>query len=215
MSLINQFIPVFQYIKNLTPLLSEDLDKTFVELEKEVTGMLVELGSAEHSSRQNSDALFAVCALLDEVVLDSQWKHRDEWANLPLQQKYFNTRNAGTEFFQRLDHLNENDSADQDVREIYLYALVGGFSGRYLESGEQSFKKEIIQTNYALISKDISNGLFSPIIPEPLDSAVFQVNRKKQKELAAIIAPIVIVLFIYLFFRNDLINSVSDVLSQF
>lgn len=196
-------------------LLSEEFDKTFVELEKEVTDMLAETGSADHSSRQNADALFAVCALLDEVVLDSQWKHRDEWAKSPLQKKYFDTRNAGTEFYQRLDQLNENDSADQDVREIYLYALVEGFSGRYFETGEQSFKKEIIQANYVLISKDINNGLFSPKIPESLDSGFTQVNRKKQKELAAIIGPIAVVLFIYLFFRNDLINSVSEILTQF
>ena len=215
MSLIDKFIPVFLNIKNLSLLLSEDLDKTFVELEKEVTGMLADLTSADHSSQQNEDALFAICALLDEMVLDSQWKHRDEWASSPLQKKYFDTQNAGTEFYQRLDQLNENDSADQDVREVYLYALVEGFSGCYFETGEQSFKQEIIQANYALISKDINNGLFSPKVPEPIDSGVIQVNRKKQKELAAIIGPITIVLLTYLFFRNDLINSVSEILSQF
>jgi type VI secretion system protein ImpK len=215
MSLVDKFIPVFQNIKNLPLLLSEDLDKTFVELEKEVTGMLADLSSAEHSSQQNEDALFAICALLDEMVLDSQWKHRDEWASSPLQKKYFDTQNAGTEFYQRLDQLNENDSADQDVREVYLYALVEGFSGCYFETGEQSFKQKIIQANYSLISKDINNDLFSPKVPELMDSGVIQVNRKNQKELAAIIGPITIVLLTYLFFRNDLINSVSEILSQF
>ena len=215
MTLIDKFIPIFENIKKLSFLLSEDFDKTFLELEQETSEMLLSVSLVKYSTQQNADALFAVCALIDELILDSQWKYKDMWAKSPLQKKYFDTSNAGAEFYKRLDRLNESDPKDQDVREVYLYALVQGFSGCYFESGEHSLKQEIIHVNYALISKDITNSLFSPKVPEPINHGIKQVNRKKQKELAAVVAPIAIVLFTYLILRNDLINSVSQVLSQF
>ena len=214
MTLIDQFIPKFQTIKNFAAMLGEEYDKTFVELEQEMDDMLALDENTEYSSKRNADALFAVCALIDELILDSQWEHKDQWAASPLQKKYFDTNNAGTEFYQRLDQLNENDRKDQDVREIYLYALVQGFSGRYFEAGEQSLRQEIIRANHNLLSTDLTSALFSPQIPESSKNSVKQVNRKRQKEWAATVGPIMVVLLAYLLLRNDVLNSISEVLSQ-
>ena len=214
MTLIDQFIPKFQTIKNLASMLGEDCDKTFAELEQEMVDILTLDENTEYSSKQNADALFAICALIDELILDSQWEHKDEWAPSPLQKKYFDTNNAGIEFYQRLDQLNENDRKDQDVREIYLYALVQGFSGPYFDAGEQSLRQEIIRANYALLSTDLISDLFSPQIPESSRNSIKQVNRKRQKEWAATVGPIMVVLLAYLLLRNDVLNSISEVLSQ-
>ena len=43
-------------------------------------------------------SLFPVAALIDELVLTSEWPEKSEWKNASLQRHYFNTTSAGTEF---------------------------------------------------------------------------------------------------------------------
>jgi len=214
MNLIDKFIPLFQTIASIEILLAEDSDKSFLDLDQEMNALLSSVSVSEYSASQNSDALFAACALIDELILGSQWKCKDQWARSPLQKRYFDTNNAGTEFYQKLDQLNPSDPKDQDVREVYLYALVAGFSGCYFEAGEESLKQDIIQSNYALLSKSVTTSPFSPEVPERLNNGSKQINRKRQKELAVIAGPILFVVLTYLALRNDLINTVSQVLNQ-
>ena len=214
MNLIDKFIPLFQTIGSVEILLAEDSDKSFLDLEQEMNALLSSVSVSEYSVSQNADAMFAACALIDELILGSQWKCKDEWARSPLQKRHFDTNNAGTEFYQRLDQLNPSDPKDQHVREVYLYALVAGFSGCYFEAGEESLKQDIIQSNYALLSTSVTTSPFSQEVPERLNNGSKQVNRKRQKELAVMAGPILFVVITYLALRNDLINTVSQVLNQ-
>jgi type VI secretion system protein ImpK len=214
MRLIDNYIPVFQGLKELHQELSDTLDKSLIGVKEDLNALLSKVNCASYSKQQNQNALFAVCALIDEMILASDWKHRDEWANEPFQKTYFDTQKAGMQFYERLDGLNENDDKEQDVREVFLYALVQGFSGCYFESGEQSVKQEIIQANYALLSKNIDSHLFSPEIPNREINNGSQVSRKKQKELLLVLVPIAAVLLTYFLLRSDLVESVSQILSQ-
>jgi len=75
------------------------------------------------------DACFAVVAWADETILThSTWKHHNQWNTFQLQLEYYDTRNAGEEFFERLDKLR---SEQKEVREVYYLCLGLGFSGRY------------------------------------------------------------------------------------
>ncbi len=61
------------------------------------------------------DAGFAVVAWADETILKhTAWKYHHEWNTYPLQLEYYQTRNAGEEFFERLEQLG---AAQQAVRE--------------------------------------------------------------------------------------------------
>jgi hypothetical protein len=52
-----------------------------------------------------NDALFAVCAFVDEAFLSVTWAGRDEWAASSLQWENFQENNAGELFYTRLYHL--------------------------------------------------------------------------------------------------------------
>ena len=68
------------------------------------------------------DAGFAVVAWADEMVLKhTTWKHHHDWNTHPLQLEYYQTRNAGEEFFERLNQLG---AAQQAVREVYYLSLI-------------------------------------------------------------------------------------------
>jgi len=214
MTLIDKFIPVFQVIQNLPKKMSSDSESTLIEVQQQFITLFSNVECSSYSKRQNQDALFSVCALIDELILDSEWKNRSEWAKSPLQKRYFDTHKAGTQFYERLDALDENNLKDQDVREVFLYSLVQGFCGCYFESGEVSIRNEIIQANYALLSKEIETSLFSPQIPPRDVNEITRGSRKKQKELLTMLGPIVAILLTYLLLRNDLLEIIYQILSQ-
>ena len=80
----------------------------------------------EFRPAEREAALFAVCAWIDEALLMSQWKEKEQWRASPLQVAYFDTWNGGEEFFSRLAALDERE--DQ-AREVYYYCLALGFKG--------------------------------------------------------------------------------------
>jgi type IV/VI secretion system ImpK/VasF family protein len=84
------------------------------------------------------DAGFAVVAWADETILKhTTWKYHHEWNTYPLQLEYYQTRNAGEEFFERLEQLG---AAQQAVREVYYLCLALDFSGQYFLGLEDELK---------------------------------------------------------------------------
>ncbi len=93
------------------------------------------------------DACFAVVAWADETILKhSTWKHHNQWNAFPLQLEYYDTRNAGEEFFEHLDKLR---SEQKEVREVYYLCLGLGFSGRYFLGLEDELKLNQIRHDQA------------------------------------------------------------------
>ena len=73
-------------------------------------------------------ALFAVVAWIDELAMTHTWAGTSAWRIAPLQRHYFSTTRAGTEFFERLEALPDENI---EVREVYALMLLAGFNGRY------------------------------------------------------------------------------------
>ncbi len=84
------------------------------------------------------DAAFAVVAWADETILKhTTWKYHHQWNTYPLQLEYYQTRNAGEEFF---EHLEQLGATQQAIREVYYLCLALGFSGQYFLSLEDELK---------------------------------------------------------------------------
>jgi type VI protein secretion system component VasF len=67
------------------------------------------------SAQEFLDARFAVCAWMDEAVLGSSWSGRDLWLHQPLQRVFYDTVNAGEEYFARLGALLREAGIDPDA----------------------------------------------------------------------------------------------------
>tara|TARA_B100000965_G_scaffold398433_1_gene416550 strand:+ start:1070 stop:1852 length:783 start_codon:yes stop_codon:yes gene_type:complete len=76
---------------------------------------------------------YALVALLDEIILSSNWELKGEWMTRPLQMQYFNSFSAGEEFFTKLDELRADvaNPAKVDVLEVYYLTLCMGFKGKH------------------------------------------------------------------------------------
>jgi type VI secretion system protein ImpK len=77
-------------------------------------------------------AKYAVCALLDETILNSAAPGgaKDAWLTEPLQMRYFGENTAGEGFYTRLEALRRTPGA-QSVLEVYSVCLALGFEGRH------------------------------------------------------------------------------------
>jgi type VI secretion system protein ImpK len=214
MRIIDAFVPVFEYVENLTHELVDESNKTVDDVHNELKHLLKITSKLPFSSEIIDLALFGIYAFIDEKILESNWNKREEWSKKPLQQIHFDTNNAGDIFFSKLDELNDNNDDEQQIREVYLYCLVQGFSGCYFDLGEQSFLQELIQKNHILLSKN-TKSLFleSADIPAPVN---FQDKYfiDQFKENMYFWAPIFLILVTYFALRNDLLGALSSVLNQ-
>ena len=100
---------------------------------------------ADINERDVKLAKFALVAFIDEIVINSNLKQKDIWANENLQGEMLHTQNAGEEFFVNVDVLLESLSDNSEIIELYYLCLELGFKGKFNLSendGElDSFKK--------------------------------------------------------------------------
>jgi type VI secretion system protein ImpK len=98
-------------------------------------------GIARQYSRDTlNEARYAVVAFLDEMILQSGWEQKSQWAASPLQYHYFQTQVAGEEFFRRLKDLRQAHPVNADLLEVFQVCLGLGFEGKYKLEGREKVK---------------------------------------------------------------------------
>jgi type VI secretion system protein ImpK len=80
-------------------------------------------------------AKFAFCALIDEIILMSKLRIRDDWERNPLQLEMFGEHMAGEKFFDSLEKLRGEGVRRVQVLEVFHMCLLLGFQGRYILEG--------------------------------------------------------------------------------
>ena len=95
-------------------------------------------------------AKFPVVSLVDEMLQTSNWAEKSAWSKNPLHRIYFNTTNAGAEFYNRLNVLNKF-GPDRDIREVYALCLGLGFRGKYFRGEDRKQYEEIKAFNLSLL----------------------------------------------------------------
>lgn len=154
-----------------------------------------------------NDGLFPVCAWIDEIIFCSDWPDKDKWTQSPLQLNFFNTTNAGEEFFTRLENLNTNDV---EIRKIYDYCLALGFRGRYYNPEDTEKLNEIMRSNLALISDNVDMKYPEICFPDAYSKTAIPQKRKQRMSgntlytIFGIILPVVLFMVLYLFYSNNL-----------
>lgn len=185
--------------------LQGEFQPSYEQVRRDIAALLEEQKAAAKRQgmldRDYQDACFAVVAWADETILrHSTWKHHHEWSALPLQLEYFQTRNAGEEFFERLERVRPEQ---KEVREAYYLCLGLGFSGRYFLGVEDELKLNQIRheqaQHMALPEEDVQDiEKFTPqpyAVPTP---AYGQVKRPWTDLLPRIGLPLLLVMPIVL-----------------
>jgi type VI secretion system protein ImpK len=163
-------------------------------------------------------ARFAVCAWVDETILASAWKEKERWQREQLQRLYYNTFDAGEEFFDRLNNLGLHQ---RDVREIYYLCMAMGFMGRYIHQGDEYLLSQVKASNLKILLGS-SLGmpslermeLFSEAYPPETDKARVPVRMGRRFQLRgltlfAIITPMVLYAVLFVIYRFVL-NGITE-----
>ena len=105
------------------------------QLRKEIQLLLEDLerqaGRHGHPEEDVKAARYAICSLIDEMILNSRWEFKDQWADRPLQLEYFGEHMAGERFFDLLDRIRKKGARKADPLEVFCMSLILGFQGKY------------------------------------------------------------------------------------
>ena len=130
MKIIECFSPLMAYTLHF----KENIQDPIFSIDKLIEDykLLIEKAKKEFyafEEKGNFDEfLYPLIAWIDETILISDFKDKKLWRKYLLQKTFFNTTNAGYDFFTKIKLLPNEDF---ELRVIYLYCLFLGFKGRY------------------------------------------------------------------------------------
>ena len=152
-------------------------------------------------------ARFAVCAWVDEAILNSAWKEKAQWQKEQLQRVYYRTTEAGEEFFERL---NTVGLQQRGVREVYYLCLALGFMGRHCHPGDEFLLGQLKASNLKLLlgtSVGIPSLEREQLFPDAYPVERFEVAPRERRfrfsitTVACLAAPVVLFGLLYLIYR--------------
>lgn len=154
-------------------------------------------------------ARYALCATLDDIILNTPWGQQFGWSKKTLQGTFFRKEWAGDEFFKLLDKLLADPANHRDLLELMYICLALGFKGGYRlydRQGELEQRRErLYRALHGLRSEN--EPALSPHWRGVTDQRNPVMRHVPLWVLAALAA--VLLLAIYLFF-NLRLNAQSD-----
>lgn len=134
---------------------------TFVEFDRRLGDFLARFERNARQLGKDAEAIalskYAFCALMDEVILASDFPLREEWERSPLQLRLFGDHLAGERFFDKLELLRLDPVRSLETLEVFHICLLLGFSGKYLLEGPEK-----LQFLVARVGQEITNARGGP-----------------------------------------------------
>ena len=163
-------------------------------------------------------ARFAVCAWVDEAILSSSWAQKNLWQKEQLQRVFYRTTDAGEEFFEKLNALGLHQ---REVREVYYLCLALGFTGRFINPGDQTLLEQLKSSNLKILmgrSVGLPSLESTELFPEgyPLETGVRAQQKGKWQfpvlTAVALAGPIVFFGLLYFIYRFTLSGMAENIL---
>jgi len=229
MRLVNCFIPFFALLQQFQRQPGGDAATLSAQLDAAIADARRNAQDADHAAADVDDALFAVCAWADEILIAANWSGAALWQRTLLQRRYFNISNAGVAFFTRLENLGPQRLP---VREVYYLCLGMGFAGRYGYDRNQKALTDIKSANLELLLQgddglpgeagrlmfpDGYGAALSTLSPEPgapRKSVVRRGWKLSTLTLGALMVPVGVLLVLYGIYHENVSQLVNAILPQ-
>lgn len=159
------------------------------------------------------DIGYVLAALGDEIVLSMDAEIRDYWLPRMLQLKYFNENIAGEGVFQRIDALL-GDTRRAEVLQIYYYALLFGFQGRYRVRGGELELANVTERVAGALQRAgiVREAELSPSGERPRDGG--SKIRRTLPLIAASVAVLVIAIGVYVGLKVNVGGKADSLIDQ-
>lgn len=156
-------------------------------------------------------AKYAFCALMDEIVLSSEFVIREEWERAPLQLRLFGEHLAGEAFFDRLETLRLNPEANIEALEVFYACLLLGFQGKYLLEGEEKLNYLTQRIGQEITHVRGGKASFAPHWKLPQRFQQYVKNELPLWLYFALLAVVAVVIFLaYTLLLGNKVESVVD-----
>ncbi|MFP5516893.1 MAG: type VI secretion system protein TssL, long form [Alphaproteobacteria bacterium] len=155
-------------------------------------------------------AHYALCALIDDIVLNSQWGSQSSWTRQNVTSMFHKNVVGGDQFYERLASARQDPGKYGDLLELMYLCLSLGFRGRYRVAGRQD-------SEHARIREDVYNILvkhrgYADRILCPNAAALAMDYRPPRSSLPVWVTGAGTALFLLLLFLglSFLLNGASD-----
>ena len=220
MRLVDFYIDVLLTTRQLVPMLTAESEQDINEIKKSLTLLLDK--SRENimakglSEYQALNALFPIVSYVDEMILTSKWRNKSKWQQHSLQRHYFDTTNAGREFFERLNKLNR-EGEDRSIREVFLLCLGLGYKGQYFMPDDRPKLAEIRIFNLdLLLPEDANQTLEKTQLFEQAYQATIREGRQATSRTNLIpfftAAPILVILGVFVFYALQINDWLAQIM---
>ncbi len=184
--------------------------ETFHALVERSQGQALAAGFTEEDWNKG---FFPVCAYIDEALICLKFEKFQKWEKAQLQRKYFNTTNAGTEFYNRLENL---EISEKEIKKIYEVCLALGFRGSYYHTSDKGKLEDIRYTCLKDITENTSLQYPGSFFPEAYEkNSTRSLKRKKWRgfsffSVIAFLFPVILFAALYFFFDFYLDDMVKN-----
>lgn len=168
--------------------------------------------TAGTSTEVLTHARYAVAAYLDEMITNSRWTHREQWAAKPLQYDLFGEYVAGEGFFKRLDTIRRSLPLNVDLLEVYALCLIFGFEGQYRIQERERLRGLVEDVIREIQAKRGEFPLLSPNGKRPEE--LMELVKRELPVWAVMVTSAGIVLLVYVALSFLINQDVAGVLDQ-
>jgi len=221
MRLVDFYIDALLTTRSLVPMLAVETGQDAESIRNKLISLLEQaqqqVADNNYSAYQAEAALFPVVAYIDEMILTSGWNEKSSWQQNPLQRHFFDTMNAGQEFYERLNKLNRQGE-DRSIREVFLLCLGIGYKGQYFMPEDRPKLEEVRVFNLDLLLPEEANKtlekttLFDEAYQETIREGRRATSRVNLMPLFTAV-PVVIIVSIFVFYATQItgwLNKIMD-----
>lgn len=119
----------------------------FQHVVQEVQSFEVAARNGGASNEQVITARYALCTLLDEVVLNTPWGSQSTWPQQTLLTLFHKEAWGGEKFFQILERILQQPAANLDLLELFYLCMAMGLKGQYRVREDGNAQVELIRSN--------------------------------------------------------------------
>ncbi|MEM7217184.1 MAG: type IVB secretion system protein IcmH/DotU [Pseudomonadota bacterium] len=119
----------------------------FRQVAQEIQTFEVTVRNAGVAPETALSARYALCTLLDEVVLNTPWGSQSTWPQQTLLSMFHKEAWGGEKFFQLLERVQQQGAANLDLLELMYLCLSMGLQGQYRVRSDGMAQIEAIRSN--------------------------------------------------------------------
>jgi type VI secretion system protein ImpK len=165
--------------KNLSPLNPGEFKQNLLEIIKNFENKAQSFGYAQptiHSAR------YALCALLDDIIEQTEWGKTHQWDQTSLTSLFEQDNSQGKHFFIILKQAGEDVAANLDLLEILYLCITFGFIGKYRDQKKGNLLiANLADDLYECINRFRSNTK-TPLLVKKAVSPYLSKPKKSTKE---------------------------------